>query len=208
MQSAISPQLLEAAPVTSAIEKLVALYDHMDQNYTAVAHAYGFDCRGCEQSCCLTRFYHHTVVEYLYLVQGLRGISPDQQTDVVQRANEYCRAAEQADRNAETLTRMCPLNLQGRCRLYAHRPMICRLHGIAHEMQRPGGERALSPGCHEFSLAYARRPYKAFDRTPFYREMAQIEGALRRRLGAAQKTKMTVAQMVVRGLKTATPCAT
>jgi hypothetical protein len=39
--------------------------------------------------------------------------------------------------------------------------------------------------------------YIPFDRTPFYRDLASIEGALRRDMPGAGKIKMTVAEMIL-----------
>ena len=52
------------------IERLKTLYADMDAAYQAAADHYGFHCDGCLDNCCLTRFYHHTHLEYLILRQG------------------------------------------------------------------------------------------------------------------------------------------
>jgi hypothetical protein len=90
---------------------------------------------------------------------------------------------------------MCPLNLEGRCIVYAHRPMICRMHGIPHELQRPDGRRIRGPGCEAFACS-RHDPDDFLDRTPFYRDMAALEGELRRTIRFRAKIRMTVAQMV------------
>jgi hypothetical protein len=63
--------------LSSVVEPAGDLFDEMDQAYTVVAGQYGFQCNGCADNCCLTRFYHHTLLEYLYLVEGLRTLEPD-----------------------------------------------------------------------------------------------------------------------------------
>ncbi len=42
----------------------------MDLKYKEAADYYGFDCTGCEDNCCFTRFFHHTLLEYLYIMEG------------------------------------------------------------------------------------------------------------------------------------------
>jgi hypothetical protein len=79
--------------------------------------------------------------------------------------------------------------------------MICRLHGIPHELQRADGRIARSPGCEEF-LNQCRQggktEYIPFDRTPYYRKMALLENELRLKTGVATKLKLTIAQMIVK----------
>ncbi|MCP3951106.1 MAG: hypothetical protein GY697_02640 [Desulfobacterales bacterium] len=168
----------------------------MESAYAAVADAYGFECRGCEDNCCLTRFYHHTLGEYLYLHQGYSQLPSDERIRLQQAADRVNRKMAQADERGEPARSMCPLNLEGRCTLYRYRPMICRLHGIPNEMQRPGGSPVQGPGCEDFDRQCGHRPYIPFDRTPLYSEMARCEQALRVQLDYREKIRLTVAQMV------------
>lgn len=145
-------------------DRLQALYARMDRAYQAAARCYGFDCQGCDESCCRTRFDHHTLLEYLYLREGLARLAPEVQA-----------AAR---------------------RLYAFRPMICRLHGIPHELRPPGRPVSYGPGCPLFSERHARQAYVAFDRSPLYARMARLEQEIRRSLGFGARLKMTVAEML------------
>ena len=52
------------------LDRLEILFSEMDRKYDEVADFYGFVCTGCENNCCLTRFYHHSLLEYLYLYEG------------------------------------------------------------------------------------------------------------------------------------------
>jgi Fe-S-cluster containining protein len=95
---------------------------------------------------------------------------------------------------------MCPLNRDGQCVAYPYRPMICRLHGIPHELHRPGGKIIKNPGCDSFFDQCRDRgttEYIRFDRTPFYQQMAMLEKELRQETGYAEKIKLTIAQMLV-----------
>ncbi|MFO7494470.1 MAG: hypothetical protein R6X05_02415 [Desulfobacterales bacterium] len=177
-------------------DRLQALYAHMDRAYQAVARRYGFDCQGCDESCCRTRFDHHTLLEYLYLREGLARLAPEVQAAVRQRAVDvWCETAA-LERQGLPMRVMCPLNQNGRCRLYAYRPMICRLHGIPHELRPLERPVSYGPGCHLFSERHARQAYVPFDRSPLYARMARLEQEIRRALGFGARLKMTIAEML------------
>ncbi|MFC1856498.1 hypothetical protein ACFL9U_00540 [Thermodesulfobacteriota bacterium] len=178
------------------LRRLKSLYAIMDQQYRELADSYGFVCRGCEDNCCLTRFYHHTFLEYYYLFEGYCSLATDKRSAFTERARKVCRQMEAANQNEEVMKAMCPLNEAGLCFLYAHRPMICRLHGIPHEFQKPGQRVVSGAGCEAFTHQCQEYGYIPFDRTPFYMEMAGLEKELKRVLGTTQKIKMTIAEMI------------
>ena len=177
------------------IEKLEEIYEEMDRCYDRAAERYAFQCTGCEDSCCLTLFHHHTLVEFLYLAFGLHGLDQQALAEVNQEASRVKQYVSKA--REKPIRAMCPLNQAGRCRLYAYRPMICRLHGIPHQLQQPGRKVARGSGCHVFSEHYLHLPYQPFDRTPHYLQMAELEKALRIETGYRQRLKVTVADMVL-----------
>ena len=178
------------------IERLKALYADMDAAYEAAADHYGFHCDGCTDNCCLTRFYHHTHLEYLCLREGFLSLPRGVRAEIQARAVSVCRDTNAAEKTQAPIRIMCPVNEGGRCRLYGCRPMICRLHGIAHELHLPGRPLSRGPGCEAFTRRTAGMPYFKFDRTPFYRDMAFLENALKQAGGIAVKLKMTVAEMI------------
>ena len=181
------------APFT---DRLSAIYTLMDQKYAEAAEYYGFYCTGCRDNCCLTRFYHHTLLEYFYLLAGYNMLDNEKRVKAKNRASRVCKKFIEADEKGITDRLMCPLNFNSLCILYAHRPMICRLHGIPHELHRPGRRVLFGPGCHVFTENYKNKNYFKFDRTPFYIELAELEKELRQAVGMMQKIKMTVAEMV------------
>ncbi|HSM88690.1 MAG TPA: hypothetical protein VLT56_01580, partial [Desulfobacterales bacterium] len=61
---------MDSAVRADVLKRLVPLYAAMDAAYEAAAAAYRFACMGCEESCCRTRFHHHTLVEYHGLRDG------------------------------------------------------------------------------------------------------------------------------------------
>jgi Fe-S-cluster containining protein len=193
------------APIMIELEQLLT---RMDQAYRQTAGAAGFECRGCLQNCCRTLFFHHTLTELLYLKAGLAGLSAEVHNRILERAAgavDRMRGTEQAQQ--PSIVTMCPLNEQDRCMLYAHRPMICRLHGLPHRLQRPDGKILSGPGCDDFYRQCGSASSAALDRTPHYTAMAGLEKALRQKWDFGARIKMTVARMVVvelggyRGLK-------
>ena len=179
-------------------QKLQTIFAAMDLAYTKVADVHGFLCTGCEDNCCRTRFYHHTYLEWLYLHYGWKKLETEQQAAIQARAAEICRQMATDEPLQESPRRMCPLNSNGLCGLYEYRPMICRLHGIPHTLQRPDGRKVIGPGCDDFHQQCAPRREATLDRTPHYRALADLEQQIRRALGLTDKLKLTVADMIVR----------
>jgi Fe-S-cluster containining protein len=179
------------------IKRLKKIFASMDQKYQEAADYYDFNCKGCEDNCCLTRFYHYTLIEYLYIKEGFHGLEDKKQVEVKQRSLTVCRKTDEADRKGQPVKQMCPVNFGSLCVLYSHRPMICRLHGIPHELHRPGQGILNSSGCGTFALKCHKKTYFKFDRTPFYMQMAALEKEMKQAVGMTQKIKMTVAQMIV-----------
>ena len=168
------------------IDRLHRLYADMDRSYEAVAETYGFVCRGCADNCCRTRFHHHTLLEYLDLNDAWRRLAIGLQRVVKDRV---------AVRDAGTA---CPLWQDERCLAYTRRPMICRLHGLPHRLHRPDGTEQTGPGCDAFH-AGCGPSVQRLDRTPFYRQMAALEGELRQALDFGGRVRMTVAEMLAAG---------
>jgi Fe-S-cluster containining protein len=180
--------------------QLEALFHDMDRAYADAARQYGFQCRGCADNCCLTRFYHHTLLEYLYLLEGVRSLEPTMRQVARARARKADSKLSAMDPGRPAPRVMCPLNQQSRCTLYDYRPMICRLHGIPYELHRPDAGATPYPGCEAFfdqCRQRGRTDYAPFDRTPFYRRMAVLEKALRTEIAFTGKIKLTIAQMMV-----------
>ena len=179
------------------LKKLRTIWKDMGEKYQEAANYYDFFCNGCEDNCCYTRFYHHTILEYLFIRQGYNNLELEIQNQVAERALKVCAKTAEYDKPGETVRLLCPLNFDGLCILYEYRPMICRLHGIPHELQKPSQDIIYSPGCEAFGKKCEGKKYTKFDRTPFYIEMAKLERELREVAGFTQKFKMTVAQMLI-----------
>ncbi len=177
-------------------QQLIDNYATMDRAWDMTASQYGFQCEGCEDNCCTSLFFHHTFVEKAFLIQGFEQLAPEIKKEVRARAESYYNKTFIDGKMPVSLKLMCPLNQGGRCQVYGARPMICRLHGLPHELHRPGSAPVRGPGCH--AGQFDRTPsYIPFDRTPFYREMAKAEIKFRQETGKTGKIKETVAQMIL-----------
>jgi Fe-S-cluster containining protein len=181
------------------LEQLRRVYADMDAAYAQAAAAYGFVCDGCEENCCRTRFHHHTLLEYLGLREGFSELPAARQAQIRERAAQVAGQHTRDLAAGDDSKPMCPLNEAGRCLLYSCRPMICRLHGIPHELHPPGRAPQLGPGCADFHRRCGRGVYHPFDRTPLYAELARLESEFQRTLGARRKIRMTIAEMLVDG---------
>lgn len=75
--------------------------------------------KGCSDCCHQT--FRVTALEGAWLREGLAAADPDTRDDILNRARAY----------APDQRTPCPvLSDDGACRLYAHRPRICRKYGI------------------------------------------------------------------------------
>ncbi len=178
-------------------KQLAELYTTMDRAWNETAAQYEFQCKGCEDNCCFSLFFHHTHVEKAYLHHGFSRLPQQDQENIITRAKAYCNTTfDQNGPDAVASKKApCPLLLDGRCRLYEFRPMICRMHGLPHELHKPGFQIFKGPGCD--AGRFEEHDYVPFDRTPFYRNMAAIEMNFRSIASKTGKIKETIAQMLL-----------
>ena len=176
-------------------ESLAALYDVMDKTWNKIAAGYHFKCNGCEDNCCKSLFFHHTYIEKAYLIHGFNALDQDRKEKILVKAKNYCEKTFPQSPEIKSLKIYCPVNENGRCLLYPYRPMICRLHGLPHELSKPGFKPVKGAGCD--AGLFDDKTYIKFDRTSFYQKMAQIEMTFRQVSNKAGKIKETVAQMLV-----------
>jgi Fe-S-cluster containining protein len=175
-------------------DPLSTLFDAMDRAWDDIAAHYGFQCTGCQDNCCHSLFFHHTHVEKAYLSFGFNLLDEPERQKILVRAQAYCDTTFAA-LNPVSLKVPCPLLMNGRCGIYTFRPMICRMHGLPHEIHRPGHPPLKGPGC--AAGDFDNHPYAPFDRTPFYRDMAAVEMKFRQEQGKTGKIKETVAQILL-----------
>ena len=201
MNMVFDSHLMTRSSCAEFIERLKKIYATMDQAYRRAARHYRFKCDGCRDNCCRSRFYHHTVIEQAYLLEGLKTLTIKKQSEVKSRATDVFDQTSGGDVRKDAIRLMCPLNFDELCILYPYRPMICRLHGIPHELKKPGQGTLFGPGCETFGRRCGHKSYFKFDRTPFYRELAMLEQEVKQTLGIEQKIRMTVAEMILEAAK-------
>ena len=78
-------KLIAQIDIDVFLKQLSAIYSSMDLKYSEAAAYYGFNCTGCEDNCCLTRFHHHTVLEYLYIITGFNHLDIEKQIEIKRR---------------------------------------------------------------------------------------------------------------------------
>ena len=118
---------------------------------------------------------------------GFKLLSRDLRKDILIQAEVVCKKSD-----------MCPLNIKDKCILYKQRPMICRMHGIPHDLNKPGIPAHYGEGCKLFMKQHGHKDYFSFDRTPFYFEMVRLENELKDKIDLKDKFKKTVAQMLTK----------
>ncbi len=183
--------------VDAYLVRLKSVYQHMDAAYDTVAKEHEFQCMGCEENCCYSTFYHHTLVEYLYLKKGFDLLSEEVKIRIRDKAESDNQIREASQENRVPFKLMCPANQDDRCLLYEYRPMICRLHGIAHQLKRQDGSSIEGPGCDLFEVAKTKGNIQLLDRTSHYVALSRLERELREAVGFMSGIKMTISQMLV-----------
>jgi len=180
------------------LDRLEEIFRLMDSHYKAMTQQYGFLCMGCDENCCLTLFYHHTLLECLYLHVGYRKLENIEKSALQQSAVHFDHHQQvTGDRPGQSFRRMCPLNINNKCTLYEYRPMICRLHGIPYELHAPDNTIIRGSGCKAFEQQCHPQSYIAFDRTPLYAAMAKLESDIKQVVVFNEKIKLTIAQIVL-----------
>lgn len=187
------------------LSRLAEIYRDMEARYDSTARAIGLTCAGCPDNCCDSYFLHYTYAEWAYLWVGLRSLERARLDRIVTRAQQYIRESAPVLARGERPLLMCPLNEEGRCALYGHRLIICRLHGVPAAMTRPDGRNLRFPGC--FRCQQMMRGEsgpdldgRSMNRTDLLGRTAALESELlegRRHL--YPKVKRTIAEMIASG---------
>ncbi|MHB8789948.1 MAG: hypothetical protein ACYDBT_08710 [Desulfobulbaceae bacterium] len=181
------------------------LYQAMAEQYGAVAGEIGLSCAGCPDNCCDSYFLHYTYAEWAYLWEGLRALDAALLTRVIERARDWQTESQRLLARGERPQLMCPLNEEGRCALYSHRLMICRLHGIPAAMTRPDGQSLQFPGCFRCQEIVqgkggGENDTPRMNRTDLLARVAELEGELLKgRRHLYPKVRRTIAEMIAGG---------
>ena len=185
-----------------AFRKLASLYEDMQTQYQAHGASLGLTCDGCAQNCCTSYFQHHTRIEWAYLHHGLAELPTAARQEYERRAKAYVRDAGEALAAGERPHVMCPLNDDGRCGVYMHRLMICRLHGVPNRLRYPDGRSVDFPGCFRSQeLCAAADAFPVLDRTALYTRLMELEVQFvgPGRIRSLPRVDLTLAEMIVQG---------
>lgn len=183
---------------------LARLYERMQAEYALAARLLELSCDGCPRNCCTSHFQHHTYVEWAYLWEGLSALPPERREAYLERARQNVEQVRAAVDQGQTPQVLCPLCDDGRCGLYGHRLMICRLHGVPNRLMLPSGQSVAFAGCWKSQeLSQGRESLPVMDRTPLYLKLLGLESAFRATLPGAEaglpKVDLTLAQMLLAG---------
>ena len=185
--------------------EMAEIYAALQADYERVAGLIGLTCADCPDNCCDSYFSHYTYCEWAFLWQGLRELDAATLADIEGRARAWREEAARAVAAGERPQIMCPLNEGGRCRVYAHRLLICRSHGVPAVLVAPNGQTRRFPGCfrcqEQVDAKYARpEAAPAVDRTALFGRLARLE---QRFLGDDRprypKLRLTIADMIAQG---------
>ncbi|KKL92784.1 hypothetical protein LCGC14_1881220, partial [marine sediment metagenome] len=178
------------------LSNMETLYEAMQRDYDSVREHYGFSCKGCVDNCCTQRFFHYTWAEYLYLLEGMKNAGAAVSMEIIGKAREVVASYDKEEDPSDPKPLMCPINFEGLCALYTHRPMICRMHGLPHRVRDPKGRETRGGGCAPFDSKAIKAGW-TLNRTPHYLALARVEGELRARRKLSAKLRLTTAEMLI-----------
>ncbi len=179
------------------LDQLYDVYREIDAAYAEAAEYYGFSCEGCEQNCCDTVFYHYTLIEFFGLLDGFDALPEDIQARSLQRAREYVKELNRFRGKEQNVKILCPLNYDGLCSVYEHRPLICRIHGLPGSFRHPAKGIKTFSGCKRFEETNKMEKTKVIERTAFYTRIATLESQVRREMDYLMKFQKTIAEMLL-----------
>jgi len=185
--------------------QLAELYAEMENRYAEVAADMRFSCAGCPDNCCDSYFQHHTYIEWAYLWTGLKCLPAAELDEIMARAASYIKQSALMLSRGKLPDIMCPLNRDGLCRLYSHRLMICRLHGVPATLTRPDGRILHFPGCFRCQELVKQKKgagnnLPSLERVDLYKRLAELEmSLLGGRRQAVPKVKLTLAHLLIQG---------
>jgi Fe-S-cluster containining protein len=179
------------------MDKLFRIYGEIDSVCRDSADYYGFSCDGCNDNCCRTVFYHYTIVESFGLLEGFDKLPVEIKDESMRRGRDYLKDLDKHRGKEEELEMMCPLNYDGRCRIYEYRPLICRIHGFPGGLDHPVKGKQSFTGCGIFNKTFQQKWTHLIDRTPFYTRIANLEGQIRREMDYMMRFRKTIAEMLI-----------
>ncbi|NOX21241.1 MAG: YkgJ family cysteine cluster protein [Nitrospirae bacterium] len=189
-------EALQDLDVSRHLETLYQIYEDIDREYQSAAEFYQFSCEGCEENCCSTVFYHHTLIEYFAVLDGFDELPEDIKQEALDKARDYIKELNKYRGKEEQLKIFCPLNFDGLCKIYKHRPLICRIHGLPGYFKHPTKGIQQFSGCKRFEKLKNQSRERLIDRTMFYTKIATLESQLRRDMNYVIRFQKTIAEMI------------
>ncbi len=184
--------------IAAYLNKLSEIFKEIDKEYENTQKLYNnFSCSECNENCCTTVFYHYTLLENFYLLEGLRMIEPEKMITIRERAESYYNELVKNQFEFTSLKIMCPLNFDNLCCIYEYRPLICRIHGLPGILHTPHRGKHQWQGCKRFKELYGEEIYLYINRTPYYTKIATLEGQLKKELVFQHKYKKTITEMIL-----------
>ncbi len=183
--------------ISQYLDRLYEIYHEIDSAYSSAAEYYGFSCEGCQENCCNTVFYHHTLIEYFGVLEGFDTLPEPLKEEALGKAEEYVKTLNRYRGKEEQIKLMCPLNFDGLCKIYEYRPLICRIHGLPGELNHPTKGKQPFSGCKRFEATNHKERTQIIDRTPFYTRIATLESEVRRSMDYLMKFNKTIAEMLL-----------
>jgi len=179
------------------LDELYSVYRAIDKVYAEIASRYDFSCKGCEDNCCNTVFYHYTLIEYFGVLEGFDKLTDAQKTEALRRAKDYVAELNKFRAKEAEMKRMCPLNFDGLCSIYEYRPLICRIHGVPGLLRHPIKGTKYFSGCRRFESLFKDQQVQRLDRTEFFTKIATLETRLRTEMDYMLKFQKTIAEMIL-----------
>ncbi len=172
------------------VERVAALAAEVDTEFAAIheRHTARMQCRAGCSACCRARL-SITKIEEAFLRRGLAGLTES-------------RRGELAARTKETGRETCPaLDNDGRCGIYAFRPLICRSYGVplrhrgAVPMVQPPVVDVCDLNFTETSLKLLP-PGDAFDQTAMNEELESIDREYCKENGLPERGRVPIASIL------------
>ncbi len=181
---------MSARPPPDARARLDALFAKIEAFFTAATAREGaaITCHaGCDD-CCRRRFTV-TGLEAEVIREGLAALPAERRQELALRAREG---------NLD----VCPaLDSDGRCAIYAHRPVICRTHGLPLRFTEPRGGRSLPmlDACPKNFVGQdlaAVSPASVMDQTTLSTILGALDAADAAEMGRARGERVAIAALL------------
>lgn len=104
--------------------------------------------------CCEHGQYPYSELEYKYLAEGFNKL--EEKTKVAIKSIIQEIKNEQSNSKEEKFFYKCPLLLEGKCSVYEHRGIICRIYGLMYFYEdKEGNDKFSMPCCVSNGLNYS-----------------------------------------------------